>query len=377
MTAPNPHPLSVAVFLYEPGNGGLDRVAILIANGLAARGVCTELWMIRPQGPMASQISPQVTVRIIPVSAIGSRSLQLLLQLPILIRTLRRVRPQVLMSAGNQSNFAVTLAARLAGCGTLPVSKITNPMRRPGMRGIRLAVRRLRFGVSAWLSALTLTLSEADAHALGQEFPAIATRFQRVYNPYATAAMLAAGKARSSTCPEAPQLLAVGRLMPQKDHATLLKALALLQARPWTLVVLGDGPLEPELVQLADRLGIGARVRFEGFVMDPLDWYRQSQLLILSSRYEGLPAVPIEALACGCKVVTTACSPGLSELMAATDMPAPVAVGNAAALAAAIAAVLDTPRCPSELNRFALRYSVDSAVNDHLAVLRGLVEQNR
>ncbi len=377
MSARDSSALSVAMFLYEPGDGGLDRVAILMANGLAERGVKTELWMIRDQGPMRSLVSPKVTVRIIPVPAIGRRSLQLLMQLPALVRALRQRRPDVLMSAGNQSNFAITLAAKLAACGTLAVSKITNPMRRPGMRGIRLAIRRLRFGVSARLGALTMTLSEADARALAAEFPAIGSRFQSIHNPYATAGMLAAGQARTKIVSATPQLLSVGRLMPQKDHATMLEALGLLRARQWTLVMLGDGPLAPALKEQALRLGIADRIRFEGFVLDPLPWYTQSQLMILSSRYEGLPAAPIEALACGCSVVTTACSPGLSELMAATGLPAPVPVGDAAALAAAIESALDAPRCPSALNRFALRYSVDAAVDDHLAIVRRLVLARR
>lgn len=373
---PDAGSLSVAMFLYEPGDGGLDRVAILMANGLAERGVKTELWMIRNDGPSRALVSSKVTVRIIPVPAIGSRSLQLLLQLPALIRTIRQQRPDVLMSAGNQSNFAITLAAKLAACGTQAVSKITNPMRRPGMGGIRLAVRRVRFGVSAWLGALTMTLSEADARALAEEFPSIASRFRCVHNPYATAGMLAAGQARTETSGAVPKLLSVGRLMPQKDHATMLDALGLLRARPWSLVMLGDGPLGPALAAQAERLGIADRIQFKGFVLDPLPWYTQSRLMILSSRYEGLPAAPIEALACGCSVVTTACSPGLTELMAATRLPAPVPVKDAAALAAAIESALDTPWSPSELSNFALRYSVESAVDDHLFTLRSLIQKH-
>jgi len=364
--------LSVAMFLYEPGDGGLDRVAILMANGFAERGVKTELWMIRDHGPSRALISDKVTVRIIPVPAIGSRSVQLLLQLPALIQTIRQQHPHVLMSAGNQSNFAIALACRLAACGTQAVSKITNPMRRPGMRGIRLMIRRWRFGVSARLAALTMTLSEADARALATEFPAIASRFQCVHNPYATAGMLAAGQMRAEAASTAPQLLSVGRLMPQKDHATMLEALGLLRARPWSLVMLGDGPLAPVLAAQAERLGIADRIQFKGFVLDPLPWYTQSQLMILSSRYEGLPAAPIEALACGCSVVTTACSPGLTELMAATGLPAPVPVGDAVALAAGILSAMDTPQSPSGLSRFALRYSVESSVNDHLAIVQNL-----
>ncbi len=369
--------LSVAIYLYQPGDGGLDRVAILMANGLADRGVQTELWLARAQGPMRAMVSPKVQVRLIPVPAIGRRNLQILLQVPALARTIRRLRPAVLMSAGNQSNFSVALATCLSGSPTRAVGKLTNPLRRPGMGGLRFAIRRLRFGVSAWLGALTLTLSEADARGMAVEYPALADRFQRVHNPYATAAMLATGDRRTAAQPAVPQLLCIGRLTAQKDQATLLDALALLRARAWTLELLGDGPLAGVLAAQAERLGIADRIVFRGFVLDPLPSYAAAQLLILSSRYEGLPAVPIEALACGCSVVTTDCSPGLAELMAATGLPAPTPPGDAAALAAAIETALDAPRAPAELRGFAARYSVDAAVEDHLALLQRLLAGSR
>ena len=364
-------PASVAMFLYEPGEGGLDRVAILIANGLAERGLVTELWLTKADGPLRALVSQQVRVREVPTPKIGGRGLRLFLQLPSLVRMLRQQRPEVLLSAGNQSNLTVALAVILARNGvTRAVLKITNPIFRPRMGYVRRLFRKHRFGLASRLGALTLTLSQADASEFAKLFPHLRERFRMVHNPYVTTAMLEAAQTRAAPKTMQPQLLAVGRLTAQKDHATLLDALGRLKSRAWMLVILGDGPLAAALEQRAESLGIAERIRFMGFVPDPLSWYAQAELLILSSRWEGFPAVPIEALACGCNVVTTDCSPGLRELMVAAGLPGPAAVGDAAALARAIETLLRTPRPALAVSRIAARYSLDAAVDDHVGILR-------
>ncbi|MEC7933428.1 MAG: glycosyltransferase, partial [Pseudomonadota bacterium] len=101
--------LSVAVYLYQPGDGGLDRVAILLANHMARRGMKVELWMARTQGVSAHLIDPRVPVR--RVAALrGQRRLSMIGQYPALSAMVRRHRPDILYSAGNQSNMLVALA---------------------------------------------------------------------------------------------------------------------------------------------------------------------------------------------------------------------------------------------------------------------------
>ncbi len=355
-----PSGCDIAVYLYEPGDGGLDRVAILLANGFAARGLRTELWMARDEGPMRGLVAADV--RIIPAPSTG-RGLALALQLPALRARIRSVRPKILLSAGNQSNVTVALACR--GTATAAVAKITNPIDRPGSSGAALALRRARFGVTARLSSLTLALSAADArrYAAWYRRAAIAP----VHNPYVTDAMVAAGAARVSH--SEPVLLSLGRLAPQKDHATLLSALARLRDRQWRLHIVGDGPLRETLEQQARTLGIADRVVFEGFRPDPLPYLAQADLLVVSSRWEGLPAAPIEAMACGCAVVATDCAPGLTRLLSAADLPHPTPIGDPTALAAAIAHALDHPSEPTRLAAAAAPYRLEASIDDHLRLL--------
>ena len=81
------------------------------------------------------------------------------------------------------------------------------------------------------------------------------------------------------------------------------------------LIVCGSGPEEGALRSLAAELNIADRVELLGFVADAVPHYLAATVTALSSRWEGLPAVLLEAIACGCPVVTTASSPGLLHLI--------------------------------------------------------------
>jgi glycosyltransferase involved in cell wall biosynthesis len=98
--------------------------------------------------------------------------------------------------------------------------------------------------------------------------------------------------------------LAVGRLEAVKDYPSLLRAMTRTpeQAR---LLVLGAGPQEGRLTELAEWLGLKQRVRFAGFEPNVVRWMRAADGFVLSSRYEGLPMVLLEAGACGVPVVAT------------------------------------------------------------------------
>ncbi len=107
--------------------------------------------------------------------------------------------------------------------------------------------------------------------------------------------------------------LAVGRLEAVKDYPTLLKALAYAPEKA-RLLILGAGPLEAELVGLARKLGLERRVCLLGFDPNVARWMQAADGFVLSSRYEGLPMVLLEAGACGVPAVATDV-PGTREVV--------------------------------------------------------------
>ena len=83
---------------------------------------------------------------------------------------------------------------------------------------------------------------------------------------------------------------------------------------PVRLLMLGDGPLRGQLQHLIDEAGLNDRIQLLGFQENPYKYYARSRLFVLSSYVEGLPNVLVEAMACGCAVVSTDCPTGPREL---------------------------------------------------------------
>jgi glycosyltransferase involved in cell wall biosynthesis len=175
---------------------------------------------------------------------------------------------------------------------------------------------------------------------------------------------------------EPPVILAAGRFTEQKDFATLIRAFAAVRAdREARLVILGEGRLRDDLEQLVCTLGIQADVYMPGFVENPFQYMARASVLVLSSAYEGLPGVLIQALACGCPVVSTDCPGGSSEILEDGNYGALVSIGNADEMAKAVLAELDDPTPREILLRRAEDFSVERAVNNYLALLDTAVNQ--
>jgi len=160
-----------------------------------------------------------------------------------------------------------------------------------------------------------------------------------------------------------PLILGAGRLTRQKGFDTLLAAFQLVRNdRPARLVILGTGKEELSLASTSRALGIKEDVLFGGFVSDPWIWMRRADVFALSSRWEGLPGVLLQAMACGTRVVSTDCPSGPAEILEDGKWGRLVPVDDAAALARAILDSLDETDSPPVIQRaaeFNLGYMVD------------------
>jgi glycosyltransferase involved in cell wall biosynthesis len=161
---------------------------------------------------------------------------------------------------------------------------------------------------------------------------------------------------------EPPVILAVGRLAPQKDFGMLLSAFEIVrQNRPARLMILGQGAERPALEAEVVRRSLGDSVSLPGFADNPYAYMDKAALFALSSRYEGLPTVLIEALAAGCPIVATDCPSGPREILRDGRYGKLAPVGDAPAFAAALLGALDEPRraAPAESwNQYTLSHAV-------------------
>jgi glycosyltransferase involved in cell wall biosynthesis len=258
------------------------------------------------------------------------------------IRALRRVAltecPD--MAVGFMHSMFVPLAFSLAGT-QIPVlgSEHIVPehyRRRPFQYVLFLAA-------APFLARVTV-LSEA----IRVRYPGLLRRrMVAMPNPVASASeMVEGGGAKARFV-----LLCVGRLDEQKDHATLLRAFALIAPKfpGWQLRIVGEGPLRPDLEQLIDTLGLRTRVTMPGVTAAIGEEYQLAEAFVISSRYEAFGLVTAEAMSHGLPVVGFADCPGTNELIEAerTGLLVDPGTNRAESLARALSRLLEDPvlRC--------------------------------
>lgn len=113
-----------------------------------------------------------------------------------------------------------------------------------------------------------------------------------------------------------PFILSIGRLHRQKGLDILIKAYAKTQvAQDAKLLIFGTGHLKAKLEELASELGVFEQIIFMGKTENPYAYMKKAKLFVLSSRHEGFPNVLVEAMACGCPVISTDCPTGPSEIL--------------------------------------------------------------
>jgi glycosyltransferase involved in cell wall biosynthesis len=179
-----------------------------------------------------------------------------------------------------------------------------------------------------------------------------------------------------------PVVLTVGRLGDQKDHPTLLRAFAKVRAcREARLVILGEAPNAREtqrrigeLRGLACSLGIEDDVDFLGYQPNPFKYMSRAAVFALTSRFEGLGNALIEALACGCPIVSTDCESGPAEILSYGRYGQLVPVGDIDAVAEAILLTLDSPCNPDYLKSRAEQFSVDRVASQYEQIMLASVE---
>jgi glycosyltransferase involved in cell wall biosynthesis len=161
----------------------------------------------------------------------------------------------------------------------------------------------------------------------------------------------------------------------QKNFPNLIRAFAeVRKTQTLRLMILGEGEERAALEALVHELGLSADVELPGFVPDPLAYIKRAALFVLSSDWEGLPTVLIEALALSTPIVATDCKSGPREILDGGRWGRLVPVGDASALAAAIAAALTEPKreVPPEVYS---SYTQGVVVETYLRLLRGKVPQ--
>ena len=355
-----------------------------LAHAFAARGHKVDLVVVHSHAPPRHELSDSVRVVAldpwwthVPLLRTGRWAPA---SIPALAKYLRRERPDLVLSSTHLVNVAAPWARSIARSRSALVLRIIAQLSPPTLSvraRLRLWQVRTFYHRADAIIANCNGVADDVARLTGKSRKDVATIYDPVVTPDVQEKMRAALDHPWFTTSNPPVVLAVGRFTAQKDFPTLLRAFARVRrARPARLVILGEGKERTRLETLVRELGVTADVALPGFVINPFPYMKRAAVLVLSSVYEGLPGVLIEAMACGCPVVSTDCPSGPAEILDRGAYGKLVPVGDATALADAIVATLDTPPDRDRLRTRAALFSEDDKIDQYLQVLQEAISSS-
>ena len=355
--------IGVAFFMQDLSGGGAEKTMTSLANGFARRGIRVDFVLVHATGVNLKFLSEKVRV-------VDLRSRNSYVCLPGLVRYLSQSRPEVLLSTQDLTNLMAIIARRISRVNTRLVIRIGNMVsvqKRPFVK--KKLEKILLSTLYPWADEVVANSKYVAEDII--EYAGISpTKVHILQNPVVTSDL--PSKAREDAGHiwfkkgQPPVVLGAGRLTEQKDFETLLHAFAILRKKMEAkLIILGEGEKRSQLNAIARQLGIEKDVDLHGYVDNPYSFMRESSVFVLSSKWEGSPSVVIQAIACGCPVISTDCPGGVREILDNGRYGDLVPVGDATAIAEAIGKVLGKGGkqvAPNWLDQFSIENATDQAM---------------
>lgn len=358
----------IAIYTSSMKGGGAQRAMMNLAQGLCSRGYQIDLVLSKAEGPYLKELPEQVRL-------IDLNSKRVLNSLFPLVRYLRKERPVAMVSSLDYVNIIAIWARWLSDIKCRLVINEQNTLSKAA-----LGAKKWRNRFTPWLAKHfypradeIVACAEDVKEDLEQVLQGKANQIEVIFNSVVREMVLAKA---SQPAPHPwfqpgmpPVVLAVGRLSEQKDYPTLIKAFAILRKqRPVRLMILGEGHLHAELKQQVEDLQLQEDVSLPGFADNPFACMNQAELFVMSSRWEGMPLVMIEALCCGVPVVSTDCPSGPREILHKPEYGTLVPMNDPEKLAQTMADKLSQPRkSPPEASW--AQYEINHVVDRYLDLL--------
>lgn len=373
--------LRVLTFLHSFEPGGVERIALRLVRQWRAMNIDAPLFLGRTDGDMRNDVGAGLDFISPPHAGQRMAKLETLWMIWTLPRVVRRLRPDVLFCAGNTYAVVAVALKILLGRTCPPVLlKVSNDLDRHDQPGW------FRFFYRLWLKVQGRYID----HFIGLETPmrdeildslgVAADRITIIPDPALSKPLIESLRARRGAVQgrdAGRRFVSVGRLTSQKNIALMLRAFQRGAQEGDTLSVIGDGPERAKLEGLVRDLGLEGRVRFRGYLPEPAALLPSFDILLLSSDYEGVPAVILEALAAGLPIVATDCSRSMGALLGHGALGELVAVGDESALAGAIASVKPSSQDERQSLNQALRFTIEDACLSYHDVIFRLRARHR
>jgi glycosyltransferase involved in cell wall biosynthesis len=378
--APGGAGLRVLTFLHSFEPGGVERIALRLVRRWRAMNVDAPLFLGRTDGDMRDDVGEGLDFISPPHAGARVARMETLWMIWTLPKVVLRLRPDVLFCAGNTYAVVAVALKVLLGRRCPPILlKVSNDLDRQDQP------RWFRFFYRFWLKIQGGCLD----HFVGMEAPmrdeigeslgASADRITIIPDPalsWPLIERLRTSRAARREDGVGRRFVCVGRLTPQKNIALMLRAFERGARDDDTLTVIGDGPERAKLEELAGNLGLERRVTFRGYVPEPALLLPSFDVLLLSSNYEGVPAVILEALAAGLSIVATDCSRSMSTLLGGGALGRLVPVGDVRALAEAIGRARPSSQDEHQSLAQARRFTLEDASRAYLDAMSAISDRS-
>ncbi|MGF1539707.1 MAG: glycosyltransferase [Pleurocapsa sp.] len=360
--------VDLAIFIRSFHGGGAEKTMLSLIKNFIERGLRVDLLLPRAEGQYLEQLPSQVRL-------IDLKSQWIPASLPKLISYLRRERPQSLLAALHYPSEIAILAKYLAQVKTKVVVIEQNTLSVEAKNSPQLSVRLNPLGAKIfypWADKI-VAVSQGVAQDLAQTASLNLEKIKVIYNPGITPEVYQQGQAPVDhpwlQPGQPPVILGVGRLHPQKDFPTLIRAFGKVkQVRPARLMILGTGPQESELKALINKLDLNNDVALAGFVQNPYAYLAKAAVFALSSIYEGLSVVLVEAMALGTPIVSTDCPSGPSEILDRGKYGLLTPVGDVEAMAQSILKALNSATTKAD-SPWLEQFTIETCSQKYLEVL--------
>lgn len=303
----------VLLFIPSLQFGGAERFFSLLLQHLARDSFEPHLVLLKACGEYMEEIPDDVVVHDLGVTRARYAVLKL-------VRLIRGLRPHAVLSTVGSANIALMFARPFIPRNTrVLLSESTSSSACLEAEASHPRVWKWLYRMFYKRADRVICLSDAITDEMAQLFNVPREKLRRIYYPVDIKRVRErAETGENPFLDPGPQLVAAGRLCPAKGFDVLLDAMpAVLQKLPTArLTILGEGELRAELTEQARKLGLERAISLAGFQSNPWRYFRYADLFVLSSRYEGLPNVLLEAFALNTPVVATECSGAIRELAA-------------------------------------------------------------
>lgn len=300
----------ILLLIPHLSDGGAARVTANLAARLNPDKYDVHLGVATDKAGPAASLPAHVAVHLLgaPRVRVG---------MPAILRLVRQVHPDLILSGMAHLNFAVLMLRPLFPRKARVVVRQNSVPTANDAGCLTPLLYRMLYRRADAVICQTQTMAEAVAQAAGSY-----ANVHVLTNPVKVETIRAqVHRCDSPWTGPGPHLLAIGRLAPEKGFDLLLCAMASLRrSHPAVdLTILGAGAEDQRLIQLAKNLALDGAVCFGGHVTDPETWFRGASIFVLPSRREGLPNALLEAAAAGLPIVATPALGGLSEMLSGKE----------------------------------------------------------